>query len=75
MSEAKVPEKGTFLWKFSKKFNFAAEKIIPDSFVFCVILMILVFVLSLLIGRDLSSSSTHGGAAFPASSPSHSRWA
>ena len=40
MSEAKVPEKGTFLWKFSKKFNFAAEKIIPDSFVFCVILMI-----------------------------------
>lgn len=51
MSEAKVPEKGTFLWKFSKKFNFAAEKIIPDSFVFCVILMILVFVLSLLIGK------------------------
>ncbi|MBO5994324.1 MAG: short-chain fatty acid transporter [Firmicutes bacterium] len=51
MSEAKVPEKGTFLWKFSKKFNFAAEKIIPDSFVFCVILMILVFVLSLIIGK------------------------
>ena len=51
MSEAKIPEKGTFLWKFSKKFNFAAEKIIPDSFVFCVILMILVFVLSLIIGK------------------------
>ena len=45
MSENKLREKGTFLWKFSKKFNFAAEKIIPDSFVFCVILMILVFVL------------------------------
>ena len=51
MSENNVREKGTFLWKFSKKFNFAAEKIIPDSFVFCVILMILVFVLSLIIGK------------------------
>ena len=35
----------------SKKFSFAAEKIIPDSFVFCVVLMILVFVLSLIIGK------------------------
>ena len=43
--------KGTPLWNISKKFNFAAEKIIPDSFVFCVILMILVFVLSLIIGK------------------------
>ena len=40
--------KGTPLWNISKKFNFAAEKIIPDSFVFCVILMIVVFVLSLI---------------------------
>ena len=51
MSETKVPEKGTALWKISKKFSFAAEKIIPDSFVFCVVLMIVVFVLSLLIGK------------------------
>ena len=43
--------KGTPLWNISKKFNFAAEKIIPDSFVFCVILMIVVFVLSLIIGK------------------------
>lgn len=43
--------KGTPLWRISKKFNFAAEKIIPDSFVFCVVLMILVFVLSLLVGK------------------------
>jgi len=42
---------GTLLWRISKKFNFAAEKIIPDSFVFCVILMLVVFVLSLLIGK------------------------
>lgn len=47
----KLREKGTLLWNISKKFSFAAEKIIPDSFVFCVILMILVFVLSLVIGK------------------------
>ena len=35
MSEKK--KKGTPLWQISKKFNFAAEKIIPDSFVFCVV--------------------------------------
>ena len=43
--------KGTPLWRVSKKFNFAAEKIIPDSFVFCVVLMVVVFVLSLIIGK------------------------
>ncbi|MEL7647901.1 MAG: TIGR00366 family protein [Sedimentibacter sp.] len=37
-------DKGTFLWRFSKKFNFAAENIIPDPLVFCLILTILVFV-------------------------------
>ena len=42
-------DQGTLLWRISKKFNFAAEKIIPDSFVFCVILMLVVFVLSLTI--------------------------
>lgn len=46
-----APLKGTMLWRFSKKFNFAAEKIIPDSFVFCVILMIVVFVCSLFVGK------------------------
>lgn len=50
MSE-QTKSKGTPLWRISKKFNFAAEKIIPDSFVFCVILMIVVFVLSLFIGK------------------------
>ena len=59
MSEAKVPEKGTFLWKFSKKFNFAAEKIIPDSFVFCVILMILVFPLTrAIVGTVVGTPAT-----------------
>lgn len=52
MSEnSKTVDKGTMLWRISKKFNFAAEKIIPESFVFCVFLMIVVFVLSLLIGK------------------------
>ena len=31
------------LWKISKKFQFAAERFIPDSFVFCVILTLLAF--------------------------------
>ena len=44
-------DRGTFLWRISKKFSFAAEKIIPDSFVFCVILMLVVFIFSLLIGK------------------------
>ncbi|MCG8484859.1 MAG: TIGR00366 family protein [Clostridia bacterium] len=36
------------LWKFSKKFQFAADKIIPDSFVFCIILTLIVFILGLI---------------------------
>lgn len=36
-------DRGSFLWRFSKKFNFAAENIIPDPLVFCLILTILVF--------------------------------
>lgn len=35
--------KGSFLWRFSKKFQFAAENIIPDPLVFCLILTIVVF--------------------------------
>ncbi len=42
--------KGTLLWQMSKKFQFAAEKIIPDSFVFCLILTFIVFVGSLAVG-------------------------
>lgn len=40
---SKGVEKGSFLWRFSKKFQFAAENIIPDPLVFCLILTILVF--------------------------------
>jgi len=37
------------LWRFSKKFQFAADKIIPDSFVFCIILTLIVFIMSLVM--------------------------
>lgn len=40
--------KGTFLWRLSKKFQFAADKIIPDSFVFCLILTFIAFVLGII---------------------------
>ena len=33
-SKSEVKSQGTLLWRVSKKFNFAAEKIIPESFVF-----------------------------------------
>ncbi len=35
------------LWRLSKKFQFAADRIIPDSFVFCVILTLMAFIASL----------------------------
>lgn len=37
------------LWKLSKKFKFAADRIIPDSFVFCIILTLIVFILGLVL--------------------------
>ena len=44
-------DSGGFLWRFSRKFQFAADKIIPDSFVFCIILTLIVFVLGLTVTR------------------------
>ncbi|MBQ8590065.1 MAG: short-chain fatty acid transporter [Firmicutes bacterium] len=41
-------DKGTPLWRLSKKFQYAADKIIPDSMVFCLILTFLVIGLSLI---------------------------
>ncbi|MCX7781443.1 MAG: TIGR00366 family protein [Negativicutes bacterium] len=35
------------LWRLSKMFQFAADRIIPDSFVFCVILTLLAFIFGL----------------------------
>lgn len=43
--------KGSIFWRISKNFQFAADKIIPDSFVFCLILTLVVFLLSLVITR------------------------
>lgn len=39
---------GTLLWRLSKKFQFAADKLIPDSFVFCLILTFIVFVFGMI---------------------------
>jgi short-chain fatty acids transporter len=52
------------LWRFSKTFQFAADKFIPDSFVFCIVLTLIVFVLGLVITRtgvvDLINSWYNG---------------
>ncbi len=37
-------DKGNIFWRISKKFQFAADKLIPDAFVFCIILALVVFV-------------------------------
>lgn len=47
MSQLKS-EKGNFLWRFSQKFQFAADKIIPESLVFCLILTFIVYLAALL---------------------------
>lgn len=45
---AKKMDKGTPLWRLSKKFQYAADRIIPDSLVFCLILTFVVFLASLI---------------------------
>lgn len=44
-------EKGNFLWRFSQKFQFAADKIIPESMVFCLILTIIVYLAALIFTK------------------------
>lgn len=41
-------KKGSPLWRLSKKFDFAADKIIPDPLVFCLALTIILFVCGIL---------------------------
>ncbi len=49
---AKKEKTGTPLWRLSKKFNFAADKVIPESFVFCIILTFIVFILALIFTKS-----------------------
>lgn len=42
-SKAEEVDKGSVFWRFSKRFQFAAENIIPDPLVFCLILTIIIF--------------------------------
>ncbi len=51
-NESVKQSKGTPLWRLSKKFQYAADKIIPDSLVFCLILTFLVFVLALILTKS-----------------------
>jgi short-chain fatty acids transporter len=45
---ATIKSRGNPLWRLSKNFQYAADRLIPDSFVFCLILTFLVFVLSII---------------------------
>lgn len=44
--------KGSFLWHLSKKFNFAADKFIPESFVFALVLTVIVFILAIALTKS-----------------------
>ncbi len=48
MTTSAAPRKSSALWRFSKNFQFAADRIIPDSYVFCVILTFITFILGLI---------------------------
>jgi short-chain fatty acids transporter len=48
---AQTKAQGNPLWRLSKKFQYAADKLIPDSFVFCLILTFLVFVLGMIFTK------------------------
>ena len=39
------------LWSISKRFQFAADRVIPESFVFCIILTLIAFVLGLFVSN------------------------
>ncbi|WP_316860727.1 TIGR00366 family protein [uncultured Cohaesibacter sp.] len=64
METAKNMDRGSFLWRFSKNFNFAADKLIPESFVFALILTAIVFVLAFFLtssGPMAIISAWYGG--------------
>ena len=48
---AEKESKGSILWRISKKFQYAADRIIPDSLVFCLILTFVVWLLALIITK------------------------
>ncbi|MEA4813646.1 MAG: TIGR00366 family protein [Oscillospiraceae bacterium] len=49
MSENTVAQsKGNIFWRISKRFQYAADRLIPDSLVFCLILTFVVFILSMI---------------------------
>lgn len=51
MNNSVKQDRGSALYRFSQKFQFAADKIIPDSLVFCLILTFIVYVFALIFGE------------------------
>ena len=51
MNNSVKQDRGSALYRFSQKFQFAADKIIPDSLVFCLILTFIVYVCALIFGQ------------------------
>ena len=47
-TEAQAVDRGNIFWRLSKKFQFAADRLIPDSFVFCVILAFITFIVAMI---------------------------
>ncbi|RMX03629.1 short-chain fatty acid transporter [Corticibacter populi] len=45
---SKAPQ-GSFFWRLSKKFDFAAERVIPDPLVFCLIFTVVLFFCGVLL--------------------------
>ncbi len=45
-------DRGNIFWRISKKFQFAADRLIPDAFVFCVILSLIVFICGWLLTKS-----------------------
>lgn len=44
--------KGSIFWRISSKFQFAAEKIIPDPLVFCLLLTIVLFICGIIFTKN-----------------------
>ena len=55
-----IADRGTIFWRISKRFQFAADRLIPDAFVFCTILAIITFVAAVVVtGTDPLTMTTY----------------
>lgn len=49
MKNSTAASRGNIFWRASTKFQFAADRIIPDSFVFCIALTFIVFLVAMVV--------------------------